>query len=203
MTQGSPERGPDGAVEWFEAPSGRLIGAAGLVFLGVLLAVAVLDGLQGKDLPVAAGFGFAATAIWAVLLRPRVGLGPDVLVLRRPLSTITLPLAAIEQVALRQVLAVLVAEKRYVATGLGRSRRSLARHDGRARGRKDASDADYAAFVSERMHARMEDARARAGVALLSDEQLALAAGVRTRPAWPEITLLALTALLWLLGLIF
>ena len=41
----------------------------------------------------------------------------------------------------------------------------------------------------------MEQARAEAGVGLLSDEQLALAAGVRREPAWLPIGLMTVAAL--------
>ena len=45
------------------------------------------------------------------------------LVLRNMLSTIYIPLAAIEEVAVRQVLAVRAGDKRYVCAGVGRTLR--------------------------------------------------------------------------------
>lgn len=198
---GSDDGRVDGRVEWFESPGGRIVGGLGLGGAALLLVLAVADGIEGRDLPAVAGFCFAAVLIWVVLFRPRVGLTTHALVLRRPLSQVSLPLAAIEQVALRQVLAVLVGEQRYVSTGLGRSRRALNRQ-ARADGKPVRADHDYTEFVEQRLSQRMEDARAAAGVALLSDEQLALAAGVRRSWAWLEIAVLVGLAVLFVVGLL-
>ena len=58
-----------------------------------------------------------------------------------------------------------------------------------------AGEVDYVDHVEQQIRARMEQARAEAGVAMLSDEQLALAAGVRREPAWLPIALIAAAVL--------
>ena len=92
-----------------------------------------------------------------------------------------LPLAAVEDLAIRQVLAVRVGEKRYVSTAVGKSWRTAMVGDRNAT-RKQAADkpvteVPYADYVEQEIRKRMEHARAVAGVGLLSDEQLALAGG--------------------------
>ena len=107
---------------------------------------------------------------------------------------VRLPLAAIEDLAVRQVLAVQVGERRYVSTAVGKSWRKAMVGD-RDASRKDVerpvTEIPYADYVEQEIRQRMEQARAEAGVGLLSDEQLALAAGVRREPAWLPIGLIS------------
>src|SRR6266540_29694 len=87
------------AVEYFKPTGGRVLGTIGVlgaVTLGVMVGY---DGLERRD--------------WAVLLWPRVGVSETHLHLRNTFDSVTIPLAAIEQLALRSVLAVRVGEKRY------------------------------------------------------------------------------------------
>jgi hypothetical protein len=190
--------------ERFAPTSGR-----GLGVLGIVLAATVVGfGLADRD----AGFadwGIALAALvgvltWAAVLRPRVSLVGEHLELRNMLETIHIPLAAIEELALRQLLAVRVGEKRFVSPALGKSRRQLhgrpALGSGpvanRMRGRSADANAtvDYADFVEQRIRQRIADERAAHGVRPGSAEQQALASGVRRQPAWPEIVVLAALA---------
>ena len=63
------------------------------------------------------------------------------------------------------------------------------------RPRKPGEDAPYPVFVEERLQQLAEDARSKQGIRLMSDEQLALAEGVRREWAWPEIVALGFTGL--------
>mgnify|MGYP000970554175 CR=1 FL=1 len=145
----------------------------------------------------------AGVLIWAAMLRPRVGLTGSTLVLRNMFETVHLPLAAVEQLAVRQFLAVRVGERRYVSSALGHSMRSLvwsAAKEKRGSGLRtpeQVTELKYAEIVEQQIRAATEEARAVAGVSLMSDEQLALAAGVRRDRAWLELGLtLGLAAVL-------
>ena len=118
--------------------------------------------------------------------------------MRNTVETVRVPLSAIEGLAIRQVLAVRAGDKRYVSPAVGRSWRKTMVGDKPAT-RKDAdlpiTEIDYVDYVEQEIRDRMERARAAAGITLLSDEQLALAAGVRRAPAWPPITLVVAAGL--------
>ena len=135
--------------EDFRPTNGPLVG---LLALGVLAGAVVLDVLgQGVDL---APWGYALVVllgvlVWAAVLRPRVWVGQGDLVLRTMLETVRVPLAAVETIAVRQVLVVTAGGRRYVCPALGRSRRALVRGSGGAGGR-GAGGGGIGAFVGVR-----------------------------------------------------
>ena len=187
----SPAAGIDG-VERFRPTSGRLTGAVLIVAGSVVAVLALID--PSEVAPVVGVTGVLAALLgWAAALRPRVSLVGDDLELRNMLDTVTIPVAAIEELAVRQVLAVRVGEKRFTSPAVGRRRKSLLKggasvqSDTEAVTAKPDTEQSYAEFVEERIRQRMDDVRARTGVRRGSDEQQALAAGVRRAPAWPEI----------------
>ncbi|WP_309647048.1 hypothetical protein [Nocardioides sp.] len=203
MTEEQPER--------FTPTSGRVMGV-----IGVALAVLVVGiGLVDREAGVADWVIAAATAggvlVWAALLRPRISLVGEDLELRNMTETVTIPLAAIEELAVRQLLAVRVGDKRFLSPALGKSRRQLVRAGtvgggigggiGGAVGklRSTPSDArttvNYPDFVEERIRQRMDDARSLRGVRPGSAEQVALASEVRRQPAWAEIVALGASSL--------
>ena len=175
-------------VEYFRPTSGRPTGVAGILLAAGVAALALDGGVTGPDAPVLSGAAFLAALLWTTTLRPRVGLSRDHLVLRNPVSEARIPLAAIEQLHLRQVLAVRAGDRRFVSPAVGRTRRSL-----RSTAAADPGGS-YPDLVEDRIQRGMVDARTRAGVALRSDEQAALAEGVRRRWAWPEIVALIVAA---------
>ena len=191
-------------VERFQPTSGRLTAVLVLLLAGVVVVVGVADpGSIGA--PVVAGAVLAAVLAWASMLRPALWATAEHLVMRNMLETIHVPLAAIEQLAVRQVLAIKVGEKRYVSTVVGRPLRKAMR-TGRS-GRAPVEDSapapglPYADFVEQRLHQLMEEARTAAGVESLSDEQLALAADVRRQPAWVPIGLTVVSAVAFVASL--
>ena len=130
--------------------------------------------------------------IWVAILRPEVAIAGDRLVLRNPLNTVDIPLAAIEQIAVRRWLAVRVGDRTLTNAGISRSRRQGVRDDQR----QDVTGIEiaalsYGAIVERRIQRQAQDARDRQGITMYSDEQLALAADVRRTWAWPEIAALA------------
>ncbi|WP_137293223.1 hypothetical protein [Nocardioides dongxiaopingii] len=191
--------------ETFVPTSGRVQGVA-VVLIGLACAVLAVVG----DGPVtwwvvALGVGFAALG-WAALLRPGVAVSDDTLVLRNIVHTVRIPLAAVEEVAVRQVLAVRAGERRYVSAAIGRGRRQLRRDDRAPRGGSGdvvrMAEESYGLFVEERIRQLAEQARATRGIKLYGPEQAALAAEVRREPAVPVIVLLAGSALALVVALV-
>ena len=183
----------------FRPTSGRILGSVAVIGSVVVLAIAVADP-GSVPAPLAAGVALFGVLAWASMLWPRVSLTADDLVLRTMVEHQRLPLAAIEELAVRQVLAVRVGDKRYVSSALGRPLRKTMGAGGRKRADKAGADepageVDYVDHVEQQLRDRMEQARSAAGVGLLSDEQLALAAGVRREPAWLPIGLIAVAVL--------
>jgi len=185
----------------FRPTGGRIMGSLALIAALAVVAIAVGDpGVVPAS--VVAGAVLIGVLGWASMLWPRVSVTAEDLVLRTMVEHQRLPLAAIEDLAVRQVLAVRVGDKRYVSTAIGKSwRRTAVGHKPGARKAADRpvtepiTEVAYADYVEQEIRNRMEQARAEAGVALLSDEQLALAAGVRRQPAWLPICLIAVAVL--------
>jgi hypothetical protein len=182
---------PEDAVEDFRPTSGRITGILGL---GICVGTAVL-GLaeydEGFPASVVWGAMFGAVLFWSASLRPRVRVTGSDLRLRNMLATITVPLASIEQIMVRQVLLVRAGDRRYVSSAVGKSWRQAIKRD---RPRDPGEDAPYPVFVEERLTQLAEDARTKEGIALMSEEQLVLARRIRHEWAWLEIVLLGFTA---------
>ena len=191
---------PDEAVEDFAPSSGRITGVLGL---GICVAIVVLGVVESDDgFPAAVVWAalFGAVLFWSATLRPRVRVIGSELRMRSMLTTISVPLAAIEQIVVRQVLAVWVGDRRYISSAVGQDlaagaevgpRRASRRTTRRTRSSSRSGSSQLA-----------EEARAKAGITLMSDEQLALARGVRREWAWPEIVLLGFTALGFVVALL-
>lgn len=182
---------PDEVVEDFRPSSGRITGVLGLgiCVAVVLLGVAEFD--EGFPPAVVWAALFSGVLFWAATLRPRVKVAGSELRLRNMLTTISVPLASIEQIVVRQVLSVRAGDRRYVCPAVGKSWRQAMKPD---RPREPGEDRSYPVFVEERLQQLAEEARTRAGISLMSDEQLELAKEVRRDLAWPEIVLLGFTA---------
>ena len=107
-------------VEWFIA-SGRVTG-----FISVLLALVVLVSTlisHGSWIVVVIALLFGLLA-YVALLRPRVGLGKDELVLRQMFTTQHVSLATVTSARIGRTLVIRTEDgKRYVSPALGRSLR--------------------------------------------------------------------------------
>jgi len=180
-------------VERFRPTSGRILGVVAVLIAAAVVVIGVVDREHGSSLPVTFAALFFGILAWAAMLRPSLWATPDELVLRNMLETVHIPLGAIEQIAVRQVLAVSAGEQRYLCPAVGRSRKQAIQSNSPDNAAANPAES-YPAFVEERIARLAEDARAREGIALLSDEQLELARGVRRQPAWPEIVGLAISA---------
>lgn len=189
--------GRDEVVERFHATSGRVTGwlavvMSGAVFLG---GVAYLD--DGFPAWVAGVALLVGVLAWAAMLRPALWVTAEHLVMRNLAETVHIRLAAVEELAVRQVLAVRAADRRFVSTVVGRSwRKALAaRRTAASGGAGPQQGMPYADFVDDRLHELVDDARRAAGVQPGSAEQLALPDAVRREPAWLPVSLIALAVL--------
>jgi len=195
-------------VERFRPTGGLVSGVLALGFVVTVVVLGLADLAEGFPLPVVTAALVMGVLVWAAMLRPRVWATADELVLRNMLTTAFIPLAAIEAVVVRQVMAVSAGGRRYVSAAIGKPRSKRARWGGRGTRetpfgsvRKPGEPA-YADFVADRISHLAESARARQGIALCSAEQQALAAGVRRTRAWPEIAALVLACLLFVASLV-
>lgn len=191
-------------AERFRPTSGRFTGLV-LVLGGLLMAgLAVAD--PSEVVPEVGAGGFLAAAIgWAAILRPRVSVLEGDLVLRNMLETVSIPLAAVEELAVRQVLVVRAGERRFTSPALGRQRRSLVTGQaaaGAPSGGPAHVPGTYPEFVEERIRTRLADARAAAGVRPGSAEQVALAGQVRRTTAWPEVVWVAAGVLVLVIAIV-
>ncbi|MGA8258031.1 MAG: hypothetical protein WB767_15800 [Nocardioides sp.] len=190
-------------VERFSPTHGRVLGTVMLVLCLVVSLTAVLDrdgGIDSVPWWLVALMAFIATLAWASMLRPGLAIAGESLVMRNMLETVTIPLAGIEEIASRQVLAVRVGEKKFLCSAISRSRREL---NPRTRPTRDVftnvalpsgtaggMEASYAVLVENRVRAAAKEARDQRGLAIRSDAQAELLAEVVRRPAWVEIVLL-------------
>lgn len=187
-----PATGDGGAprVERFHATSGRVIGWLTVVIAAGITVAGVSNLRDGFSPAVVAGAVLAGALAWASMLRPALWVrDADVLVMRNMFETVELRLAAVEELALRQFLAVRAADRRWVSPVVGRSwRRSMTGGRGSSSsGGGAVADMAYPDFVEDRLRALVENARTAAGVRPGSAEQLALPDAVRRQPAWPVI----------------
>lgn len=191
-------------VEKFRATGGRVTSAVGLVLAGVVVTIGLVELDRGFPPWVIAFAALFAVLVWAAILRPGLELESDTLVMRNMFETVSIPLAGVEELAVRQVLAVRAGDRRHVSTVVGRTWRkaALGRPKASAAGEKAPDQMAYADFVEERLRQRVEDARAAAGVRPGSPEQLALADGVRRQPAWLPIGIVSVASLAFVVALL-
>lgn len=178
----------DDVVEKFRPTSGRIPGVLALAMVATIVLIGLLDREQGFPAAVVWSALVVGVVVWAAMLRPRLWVTRSDVVMRNMFSTVWVPLVAIEQVIVRQVVAMRAGDKRYVSPAVGKSWRQTLKSD---KAPKPGATQSYPAFVEERLGQLAEEARARAGVKLMSDEQLAAADGVRRAVAWPEVVALA------------
>jgi len=191
----------DVTVEKFAQNGGQVVAGLGaLVVLGMLVGWVVDPGnVAFWVVPLAL---VIASVVWTSTLRPRVLVQGSSLVLRNMVTTVRIPLAAIEEVAVRQVLAVRAGDKRYVCAGVGRTLRQAIKGSAvqRAREQMGGLRAEiatvvepgliYADYIELRLRELIKEDRARRGLTATSPELDELGAQVRRELAWPEIAAL-------------
>jgi hypothetical protein len=203
-----------GTVEKFAPNGGTVIAViGGLVALGFLLA-GIFDS-DNVPLWVPAIALFSGVLLYMSTVRPRVMVQDRELVLRNMASTVYLPLASIEEVAVRQVLAVRAGGKRYVCAGVGRTLRQAMKGSAVQRAREqmgglqgDIARAErepgmaYADFVEIRIQELVHEDLMRRGLKKYSPEADELAKQVRREPALLELGALVATAVFFVVALV-
>ena len=187
----------DAVVEHFQATSGRVTGWMTVVLAAVLVVAGIAYADEGFPLWVTAAGLLVGVLAWAVMLRPALWATHEHLVMRNLAETVHIRLAAVEEMAVRQVLAIRAADRRFVSTVVGRTWRKTLQSRHRPGGVDTGSalapteGMHYADFVENRLFDLVEKARDRAGIRAGSQEQLALPDAVRREPAWLPIGLIA------------
>jgi hypothetical protein len=193
-----PQHDPEhDVVEQFHPTSGRVSGWLTVVMAGavVVAGLAYLD--EGFPPWVLAAALLVGVLAWAAMLRPALWATREHLVMRNLSETVHIRLAAVEELAVRQVLAVRAADRRFVSTVVGRTLRKSLRPGTRPGGlATDAALAPtegmlYADFVENRLHDLVDKARSGAGVRAGSAEQLALPDAVRRERDWLPTAMIA------------
>ena len=208
----------DSQVEEKFAPNGgQVTGVLGLLVVATFVGVWVSD-RDRVPLWVLAVALLVGVLIWSTMLRPRVWVEPGTLVLRNMLDTTRIPLAAVEEVAVRQVMAVRVGERRFVSPGVGRSLRQAMKGSAAHRVRAElpglqglAAEAAavvepgmvYGDYVELRLRDLATEDRSRRGIRLGSPELDALAGQVDRTRAWPEIVAVAASSVFTVLAVVF
>ena len=107
-----------------------------------------------------------------------------------------------EELAVRQVLAVRAADRRWVSTVVGRSWRKAIRTRHTSGTATPQDGMPYAEFVETRLHDLVDNARTAVGVKAGSAEQLALPDAVRRKPALLPLGLIAASAVVLVVSLL-
>ena len=205
--------GSDAAVEKFAPNGGTAIGVMGGLVASAFVVAWIVD-IDRVPLWVPAVAVLGALVVWISAVRPRVRVQNHELVLRNMLTTTYLPLASIEEVAVRQVMAVRAGGKRYVCAGAGRSMRQAMRGSSVERAREQMGGLrgelarvrepgmHYADFVELRVQELVNEDRMRRGVGKYSPEADRLAGQVRRELSWHVVALLAAAALFVVVGVV-
>ena len=184
-------------TERFHATNGQVSGYVALaVTLGILV-LAVLPWETGRPVGVAILAVLGTLLVWAALLRPALWATERTLVLRGIFHTDEIPLGAIEQVAVSQVVAVKARGRRYTSPTVGyTARQKLKANRRRVRGGEQSvpTAADtYQVYVEERIAQLAREDRERFGP---TD------APVRRTWAWLEIAGCVVLVGAWLVWLL-
>jgi hypothetical protein len=183
----------------------KLPGSGDVVYwLGIAAALAfALSGVADLS---RTGAQLALWAGWAALLCflfgiwPAVFLAEDQLELRGVFSTTSIRLAAINSVAIQQMLTVFVGEQVHRSAAIGRGWRQVARANSPAqRGTTTvdpANPAHIADFVEHRLNALVEQSRSEIRPA--TDQSGATERDVQQRWSWPIVTVFSTLSLVCL-----
>lgn len=187
----------EAVVERFQPTSGRLSGWSAVALSATLVVAAVVYRDQGFPAWVGAAALLVGVLAWASMLRPALWATEEHLVMRNLGETVRIRLAAVEELAVRQVLAVRAGDRRLVSTVLGRTWRKTAtsrRDPSAAEGTREGMN--YADWAEQRLRELVDAARERAGVTVGSEEQRAIPDAVRREPALVPLALIGAAAVL-------
>lgn len=196
-------------VERFGPTSGQVSGYVGLVIAAFTIGYVAVVEPTATGLKAALGALFFAALTWAVVLRPRVHVIGDRLVLRNAFRDTHVPLAAVEHVTLGQALTVWAEGERHQCLGVSRSGRAQMRAQrrqaaaeqvgaGEALAAAAAHDLAQETHVVRRLRELVEGAQRDAS----RGEGATATDPVRHTWAWPEVVAVAVTGTAFALGLL-
>lgn len=111
----------------FGPTSGVAVGIIGLLACAVVAVAVLVDGGGVAAVRVALAAGLAAVLTWAYLLRPRILLTAEHLVLRNPWTEVRLGVASVRDVTVRSFTRVSTQERTFDAVAVGYPLRKLSR----------------------------------------------------------------------------
>lgn len=195
----------DKVVERFHPTSGQVTGWLTVVLAGVVVLAGLVYLDEGFPPWVTATGLLLGVLAWAVMLRPALWATHEHLVMRNLAETLHVRLAAVEEMAVRQVLVVRAGDRRWVSTVVGRPWRkaiTARRTPGSSGDAVPQEGMPYADVVENRLYELVDSARRVTGVRPGSPEQFALPGAVRREPAWLPLTLIAVAVLVLLATLV-
>ena len=209
MTTSQPPAENARPVERFKPTGGVFVGYAGLAAAALALGYVVLFVHTVTGLQVALGAVFIGVVVWVTQVRPRATAYPRHVVLKNSVRDAHVPLAAVDEVAMGQMLNLWVGDERYVCIGIGQS----IREDLKTRRRKqdvtgggsrltnltlmaerastDERAMSYQTFIVTRLEELVEQAKREPAPEPYPPARYVV--------AWPEVAVLAATGLAFLL----
>lgn len=115
---------PGAVTPTFGPTSGGATGMIGILLSVVVIVTEFTDG-SGPDWSLVVGAVLFSAICWALLLRPRVVLRPDELLLRNVVSDYRIPYARIESFEVRTVSTAMVGDTKYLGLGVTRTRKAM------------------------------------------------------------------------------
>jgi len=206
MSDTGTQPGGGRPVERFGPTSGQGSGYAGIVLAASTVGYVAVTAPTLTGLRVALGALFFASLAWAVVLRPRVHVFGDRLVLRNAFRDTHVPLKAVEHVTLGQALTVWAHGERHQCLGVSRSgraqmraqrRQAAATHHGagEAMAAAAAHDLQQETYAVRRLRELAQGAQREPGREAEADP-------VRHILAWPEVAAVVVTGLALVLSLV-
>jgi hypothetical protein len=203
-------------VQRFKPTSGHLVGYVGIALCAFALGYVVLFVHSVTGLRIGLGAVFFGVLVWVTQVRPRATAYPQHVVLKNSVRDAHVPLARVDEVAIGQMLSLWVGEDRYVCIGIG----NTLREDFKARRRSMVEDAELGT-------SRYSELRRKADLANLDERAMSYQTFVVTRLeelveeakreqarlgsepphphhelAWPELVVLAVTGLAFVVSLL-
>lgn len=202
--------GTTGDVD-FAPTGGWPTAVAGIATAGLVAVVAIADWSE-LGLPVLGVALLVLALVWTAVLRPRLRIEGETLVLRNSFSTARLPLAGLTSALVQQTFVARVGGRRFTSGAAGRSRRQAMRQPRTTRelamspvpgeGLPVDDGVLYADHIERQIQQRAEAARRERGITHRSREQQALESEIEVTTAWPEIAMVAAAVLVIVVGVL-
>ena len=202
-------------VERFKPTSGQIVGYAGLALALFTVGYVAVDVHTVTGLRVGLGAVFFATVIWVTQLRPRATAYPRHVVLRNAVRDTHVPLAAVDEVSMGQMLSLWVGDARYTCIGIGQSMRADVKARKRSSLEGSLGTSRWSELAQKAERANLDERAMTYQTFVVTRLEELIEAAKReharedTEPgtprhvvAWPEVTLLAVSGLAFAVSLL-